>query len=83
MARRRATFGTPGNPMAYQQCIHPDCGRTFGVREVLFSCPTCSSLLDVRYDWDKVEVPKSMRYFESRWGTKGLSRERAAQAIQP
>ena len=58
--------------VAYQQCINPDCGRTFGVREVWVACPSCSCLLDVRYDWSRIEVPKSLRYFESRWGTKGL-----------
>lgn len=61
---------------AYQQCINPDCNATFGTNEVHVSCPTCSakgvsSLLDIRYDWSKLPVPKSMTHFESRWGTKG------------
>jgi threonine synthase len=61
---------------AYQQCINPDCNATFGVDEVHVSCPTCaakgvSSLLDIRYDWSKLPVPKSLTHFESRWGTKG------------
>ncbi|MCH8922703.1 MAG: threonine synthase [Planctomycetes bacterium] len=42
------------------------------MREVWVACPSCSCLLDVRYDWSRIEVPKSLRYFESRWGTKGL-----------
>ncbi len=58
--------------VAYQQCINPDCGRTFGVREAHVACPDCSFLLDVRYDWSRTKVPKSLRYFESRWATKGL-----------
>ena len=61
---------------AYQQCINPDCNATFGTDEVHVSCPTCSakgvsSLLDIRYDWSKLPVPKSLAHFESRWATKG------------
>lgn len=42
--------------------MHPVCGATFGVREVLTSCPAChkagrgESLLDVTYDWDAVRA---------------------------
>jgi len=57
---------------AYQQCINPDCGATFSVDEVLFGCPKCASLLDVRYDWDRIKVPTSLRFFEYRWATRGL-----------
>jgi len=61
---------------AYQQCIHPDCGATFGVDEVLISCPKCAkegrqSLLDIRYDWSRLALPKSLGFFEHRWSTKG------------
>ena len=56
---------------AYQQCIDPDCAATYAVDEVLFSCRDCGALLDVRYDWDRCEVPKSLSYFERRWGTVG------------
>jgi threonine synthase len=61
---------------AFQQCIDPDCNATFGVDEVHISCPTCAiagkqSLLDIRYDWDRLAVPKSLNFFEHRWGTKG------------
>ena len=38
--------------------------------EVHTGCPTCGSLLDVRYDWDRVAVPGSLREFEGRWGTR-------------
>src|SRR5690606_33341537 len=61
---------------AYQQCIDPDCGATFGVDEVHVSCPACAgagktSLLDVRYDWSRVPAPKSFAFFEHRWNAKG------------
>ena len=61
---------------AWQQCINPDCAATFSVDEAHISCPNCAqagrqSLLDIRYDWDRVPVPKSLGFFEHRWMTKG------------
>jgi threonine synthase len=52
---------------AFQRCIDPSCGRTFGVEEVLNACPGCGGLLDVGYDWNRVAVPSSLREFEARW----------------
>jgi threonine synthase len=62
--------------LAYQQCIDPDCGATYSVRESHVSCPQCAeqgktSLLDVRYQWDRMATPRSLDYFEHRWNTKG------------
>lgn len=34
------------------------------------SCPSCGSLLDVQYDWDRLPVPTSLKDFESRWGNR-------------
>ncbi len=56
---------------AYQQCINPDCGATFGVDEVHVACPNCQSLLDIRYDWDRLAAPDNFGFFEQRWMTKG------------
>lgn len=61
---------------AYQQCINPDCAATFAVEEVHVSCPRCAqrgeqSLLDIRYDWSRLAVPRSFAFFEHRWMTKG------------
>ena len=61
---------------AYQQCIDPDCGATFAISEVHLACPNCAekgkqSLLDIRYNWDRPDVPKSLKAFEPRWMTKG------------
>lgn len=58
---------------AYQQCCSPNCNSTRSIDEVLFACPKCGSLLDIAYDWSKVEVPRSMSFFESRWSTSGRS----------
>ena len=54
----------------YQQCINPDCARTFDIGEVHSKCPDCGNLLDVRYDWDAIEVPKTLHAFEERWGDR-------------
>ncbi|KKM21797.1 hypothetical protein LCGC14_1631790 [marine sediment metagenome] len=54
----------------YQQCIRADCGATFGVAEVLTACPSCGELLDVRYDWDRLPVPASLKDFEARWADR-------------
>lgn len=61
--------------VAYQQCINPKCGTTFGVDEVKVSCAKCGSLLDIRYEWDKLPRIKSLNFFEHRWGTKGTGGE--------
>lgn len=58
------------NELAFQQCIDPSCGATFSVTEVLNACPTCGSLLDVNYDWNRVAVPPSLQSFEAKWTTR-------------
>ena len=63
---------------AHQQCLSPDCAAKFSVDDVAFSCPKCRSLLDVLYEWDRVAVPQSLAFFESRWGTKGRTAEARA-----
>ncbi|GIW98450.1 MAG: threonine synthase [Pirellulaceae bacterium] len=52
---------------AFQKCINPLCGATFDVSEVLTSCHRCGDLLDVEYDWDRVEVPAKLEEFERFW----------------
>lgn len=61
---------------AYQQCIHPDCGATYDVHEVHLACSACAklgrqSLLDIQYNWERPDVPKTLKAFEHRWMTKG------------
>lgn len=55
---------------AYQACLNPRCGATWDIGQILTDCPDCSSLLDVRYDWEKSSVPKSLRDFEARWSNR-------------
>jgi threonine synthase len=53
--------------LAFQRCINPACGATFGTDEALTECGTCGSLLDIQYDWDRLPVPKSLAWFETKW----------------
>ncbi|MFM8891551.1 MAG: threonine synthase, partial [Planctomycetia bacterium] len=53
--------------VAFQQCIAPACHATFSVDEVLTACPSCGSLLDVEYDWDRIRPPTSFEVFERKW----------------
>ncbi len=34
------------------------------------ACPKCGSLLDVAYDWDRLNVPASLREFEQKWARR-------------
>ena len=56
---------------AFQQCINPACGATYGIDEIRVSCDRCGSLLDIRYDWSRLPAPRSLSFFEHRWNTKG------------
>jgi len=54
----------------FQRCINPDCAATCGVEETAFVCPRCGGLLDVAYDWDRLEPPKTLRDFEAKWADR-------------
>ncbi len=64
------TVSPPITGLAHQQCIMPSCGATYGVDEVRTSCEKCGSLLDIVYDWDAAPVPKSLKWFESKWSRR-------------
>ncbi len=55
---------------AYQQCINPACRTTLGVDQAQFGCPQCGDLLDVRYDWDRLPVPRRLAEFERKWADR-------------
>jgi threonine synthase len=63
------------NETAFQQCINPACAATYAVEDVRVSCGKCGSLLDIKYDWSKLPVPKNLNFFEHRWSTKGTGTE--------
>jgi len=54
----------------YQQCIDPDCGAKLGAGETHIACPKCGELLDVVYDWDRLELPKRLSDFNRRWASR-------------
>ena len=55
---------------AFQRCINPDCGKTFGIEEIHHACPACGELLDVDYDWSQLSPPKSLAHFEAYWSQR-------------
>jgi threonine synthase len=55
---------------AYQKCINPNCAAEFDCGRAMFKCPKCGELLDVRYNWDKIEVPDKLSYFGARWAKR-------------
>src|SRR5690348_2718368 len=58
---------------AHQLCINPDCAATYDIGEAKVACTRCGSLLDIKYDWSRLPVPRSLGFFEHRWATKGLT----------
>jgi threonine synthase len=47
-----------------------DCGASYGIGESLFACSNCGDLLDIAYDWDHLEVPGGLAWFEQKWATR-------------
>jgi len=58
------------NEIAYQRCISPACGATFGVSETLTACKKCGGLLDIAYDWQRAQAPKQLSDFEKKWSQR-------------
>ncbi len=56
--------------LAFQRCIMPGCGASYGVDEVRTSCDACGSLLDICYDWDRLPVPDKLSWFETKWARR-------------
>ena len=55
---------------ARQECVNIGCMATYDVDEVLTACPKCGELLDIRYDWEKVSLPKKLSEFGQRWASR-------------
>ncbi|MFN3191860.1 MAG: threonine synthase [Aureliella sp.] len=58
---------TVKSDIAYQRCLNPLCGATFDVGQVMTACERCGDLLDVTYDWSRIEVPNRLSDFEQMW----------------
>ncbi|HZZ82030.1 MAG TPA: hypothetical protein VFE62_26255, partial [Gemmataceae bacterium] len=56
--------------LAFQRCILPGCGATYGIDEVRVACSACGSLLDVAYDWERARPPNSWQFFEQKWSRR-------------
>jgi threonine synthase len=54
----------------FQRCIRPMCGTTCAVDDASFACPKCGGLLDVAYDWNQLQPPRSLRDFEAKWADR-------------
>ena len=63
--------------LAFQKCIMPGCAATYDVGEVRTSCDCCGALLDITYDWDKLDAPDSLRWFEGKWARRNEPLERS------
>ncbi len=55
--------------LAYQSCLSPDNPQTYSVGDVISAGPG-GDLLDISYDWDRVEVPSSLKEFEKAWSNR-------------
>ncbi len=55
--------------VAFQRCVSPDCGTTYGVDEARVACQ-CGHLLDVAYEWDRLRPPSELKWFESKWSRR-------------
>ncbi len=53
--------------VAWQKCLNPLCGGTFDIGQERTACDRCGDLLDIEYDWSRIEVPKRMSDFEQMW----------------
>ena len=57
---------------AFQQCISAGCGAKFGLEQALVACPQCGNLVDVQYEWDRLELPSRLSDFESQWSRRNV-----------
>jgi threonine synthase len=55
---------------AFLQCIRQSCGATYDLSARIYECQKCGNLLDVAYDWDRLNPPKSLSFFQQRWSTR-------------
>ena len=60
---------------SFQACIFPGCGKTFSLAKTLTACTACGNLLDVKYDWDRFQLPSALSDLESLWQQKNPQRK--------
>jgi len=54
----------------FQRCIWPTCAATYALGEARVACAECGGLLDVAYDWERLEPPGSWDFVEKKWGRR-------------
>jgi threonine synthase len=54
----------------FQRCLNPDCAATAAVDDTSFQCPRCGGLMDVAYDWGRLQPPRALRDFEAKWARR-------------
>src|SRR5580704_8525766 len=47
-------------------CFNPACRATYGITEVLYNCPQCGGLIEVRYTGDQPDADELRRTFRAR-----------------
>ncbi len=55
---------------AFQRCISVNCGATYGIEQILVDCPACGDLVDVAYDWNRLNPPRDLRDLEAQWSRR-------------
>ncbi len=55
--------------LAFQSCLSPDNPQIYSVDDIVSSGPG-GDLLDISYDWNRVEVPSSLKEFEGAWSRR-------------
>ena len=53
----------------YQTAVS-QCQATYDVGQTLTACPASGDLLDIRYDWDRLQPPASLKEFEAAWSNR-------------
>ena len=61
--------GVAVKDIAFQRCISPACGKEYALDEIHLKCEDCGQLLDIAYDWDRIEVPQSLHAFDGLTGS--------------
>ncbi|MBI2818011.1 MAG: threonine synthase [Acidobacteria bacterium] len=67
-------MGTPAEPGAATvrlQCLDKKCGATYPVHDLANECTACGNLLDVRYEWPKID-PAALK---QTWLSRKMSRD--------
>lgn len=61
--------GVAVKDIAFQRCISPACGKAYALDEIHLKCEDCGQLLDIAYEWDRIEVPQSLHAFDGLTGS--------------